>query len=85
MLHSSISLYGIKIFVGKNRATEIAENTFYCSGFSGVTVSEREEELVLADTDLWSESEVLEDQLRQLDKRGIDLRSVMWSLGETDD
>lgn len=83
MPHSSTNLYGTGIFVGESGATEVAENTFYCSRFSSVTVSERGKRLVLTDADLWSEAKALEDRHQQLDKRGIDLRNVMWSLGGT--
>lgn len=53
------------MFVEENKVTEVAQNTFYCSGFSGVTAFETEEGLVLVDTGLSSESEALADQLRQ--------------------
>lgn len=53
------------MFIEENEVTEVAEDTYYCSGFSGVTVFETAEGLVLVDTGLSDESVVIADQLRQ--------------------
>jgi glyoxylase-like metal-dependent hydrolase (beta-lactamase superfamily II) len=59
------------MFVGKNEVTTVAEDTYYCSGFSGVTAFETGEGLVLVDTGIAQESAVLADRLREYTKAPV--------------
>lgn len=65
MPQNNISPYETEMFVAENDVTEVAEQTYHCSGFSGVTAFETAEGLVIVDTGLASESTVLAEKLRE--------------------
>jgi glyoxylase-like metal-dependent hydrolase (beta-lactamase superfamily II) len=61
----SIDPYAIDMFVEDIEVTEVADRTYYCSGFSGVTAFETSEGLVLVDTGLSAASAGMAEALRE--------------------
>lgn len=65
MPQRSIDPYAINMFVDEIETTEVADNTYYCAGFSGVTAFETSEGLVLIDTGLSVTSATMAEALRE--------------------
>jgi glyoxylase-like metal-dependent hydrolase (beta-lactamase superfamily II) len=65
MPQRSIDPYAIDMFAEEIEITEVADSTYYCSAFSGVTAFETSKGLVLIDTGLSATSETIADELRE--------------------
>jgi glyoxylase-like metal-dependent hydrolase (beta-lactamase superfamily II) len=65
MSDASRSPYDTAVFVDDNALHEVAPQTYYCTGFSGVTVFETNAGLVVVDTGLAGEAEAIADSVRE--------------------
>lgn len=65
MSNNTIDPYALDMFVDEIEVTEVADRTYYCSAFSGVTAFETDTGLVLIDTGLSAVSTTIADELRE--------------------
>lgn len=82
MLQNAVEPYAIDMFVDEIEITEVAENTYYCSAFSGVTAFETDVGLVVIDTGLPTVSSAIADKLRN--HTGAPVHTAIYTHGHDD-